>query len=135
MGVSAVLRIDPVSISIPAALAFLAGLLCLGYLVVPPLRMSSYLLYASFTVFATGFSIYNSFWESWTEMLISVGLSIAAFPSGYVVMTAKVLASDESRRARPYDQGDKREDRRRQVGDFHGYSVILSLHSGYIQPM
>jgi protoheme ferro-lyase len=88
---------DPVSLLIPAALAFLAGLLCLGYLVVPPLRMSSYLLYASFMVFATGFSIYIGFWGSWTEMLISVGLSVVAFFGGYVVMTAKVLASDESR--------------------------------------
>ena len=87
---------DPVSLLIPAALAFLAGLLCLGYLVVPPLHMSSYLLYASLMVFTTGFAIYSGFWGSWTEMLISAGLSVIAFLGGYVVMTAKVLASDES---------------------------------------
>jgi protoheme ferro-lyase len=95
---------DPISTLIPAAFAFLAGLLCLGYLVVPPLRMSSYLLYASFMVFATGFSIYTGFWGSWTEMLISVGLSVVAFLGGYVVMTAKVLASDESRVIPPIKQ-------------------------------
>jgi len=88
---------DPVSYLIPAVLAFLAGLLYLGYLVVPPLRMSSYLLYTCFLVFTTGFSIYVGFWGSWTEILISIGLSVAAFLGGYVVMAARVLASDESR--------------------------------------
>lgn len=88
---------DVVSLLIPAAFAFLAGILFLGYLVVHPLRMSSYLLNTCVMVFATGVAVYLGFWGDWTGVATALGLCVAAFLGGYVIMAARVLAADEKR--------------------------------------
>lgn len=77
------------------SLAFLAGLLLLGYLVVNPLKMSTYLLYTCFTLSATGFALFIGFWGSWTELFIAIGLCVVAFFFGYVLMASRVLSSEE----------------------------------------
>ncbi|HIH87746.1 TPA: hypothetical protein HA344_00880 [Candidatus Bathyarchaeota archaeon] len=88
---------DVVSLLIPAAFAFLAGILLLGYLVVHPLRMSSYLAMTCVMVFATGVAVSLIFWRDWTGGATAVGLCVVASLGGYVVMASRVLAADEKR--------------------------------------
>jgi protoheme ferro-lyase len=88
---------DVVSLIIPAAFAFLAGILLLGYLVVHPLRMSMYLVMACVMGFSTNVAVVVLFWGDWTGAMVAVGLGVVAFLGGYVVMAARVLAADEKR--------------------------------------
>jgi sirohydrochlorin ferrochelatase len=88
---------DFVSLLIPVAFAFLAGILLLGYLVVHPLRMSSYLAMACVMVFATSVAVSLIFWGDWTGGTTAVGLCVVASLGGYVVMASRVLAAEERR--------------------------------------
>jgi sirohydrochlorin ferrochelatase len=88
---------DAATLLIPAAFAFLAGILFLGYLVVHPLRMASYLLFTSVMVFASSVAVTLGFWGDWTGGAVASGTSIASFMAGYVVMSMRVLSADEKR--------------------------------------
>ena len=113
---------DAASLLIPSAFAFLAGVLILGYLIVHPLRMSSYLLFTSVMVFASGAAVVIGFWGDWTGGAVASGISIASFMAGYVVMSARVLSSNEKRFLSPI---------RRHKGD-HGLghtAVVYFTHS------
>jgi len=88
---------DVVSLLIPVAFAFLTGILLLGYLVVHPLRMSSYLLITCVMFFATLIAVSFGFWGDWTSTAVAIGFCVAAFLCGYIVMAMRVLSTDEKR--------------------------------------
>jgi hypothetical protein len=88
---------DFVSLLIPAAFASLAGILFLGYLVVHPIRMSTYLLNTCLMVFATVIAVTVESWGNWTTAAVILGFCVPAFLGGYVVMASRVLSTDEKR--------------------------------------
>jgi len=113
---------DIVSLLIPMAFAFLVGILFLGYLVVHPLRMSLYLFNTCVMVFATGVAVCLAFWGDWTGGIMALGFCIVTFFGGYIVMAARILASDEKRVLPPIN--------RQKGGKGLGHTAIIYFTHG-----
>jgi hypothetical protein len=88
---------DILSLLVPMALAFLTGIVFLGYLVVHPLRMSLYLAVTCFLVSSIFCSLWFGFSFNVLDAAIASCMVIVSFLIGYSLMTRGVLATKENR--------------------------------------
>ena len=83
------------SLSMPVVLAFLGGALCVRYLVVHPLKMSSALVGACLSLFLT--IVCLAAFSRWMWVLIGTLLSIGSFVVGYYLAARRMLSREDER--------------------------------------
>jgi hypothetical protein len=88
---------DILTLLVPVALAFLTGILFLGYLVVHPLRMSMYLALTCFLISSILYVLWIGFPLTILDAVIVLFSVITSFLAGYTLMARGVLATKEKR--------------------------------------